>query len=371
MSVLHYFSRAKSVCNSRFYVMWYLGTAGLDGRAGGLISLASTWRPDRVHSVCYWPDKFCKIMLRLRLFSVVIIIAVAISPSSPLRPSTVGSFSRQHQHRSIITSGQHRLVDLKRRRCGLFTALQLSADSDDLTDLKAEEQRLLTILKSVRSRKLLALRSKPLRIAVLGFGRFGQFIAREFKKTGDVVALSRSDYSAEATAMGIQYYPMSEVSTVLKEGVDVLLISTSILSFSSSVQKLAPALRELPATDLPLVVDVLSVKSHPRRVLLSSLPPGCDILSTHPMFGPESGKHSWSGLNFVFEKTRLAGVVEGGVKPAKPLGDHSYSLDRCERFLSIWEEAGCNMVPMSCEDHDRDAANSQVRVSKSRDHERY
>jgi len=30
-----------------------------------------------------------------------------------------------------------------------------------------------------------------------------------------------------------------------------------------------------------------------------------------------------------------------------------------ERFLSIWEEEGCRMVPMSCKDHDEFAANSQ------------
>ena len=30
-----------------------------------------------------------------------------------------------------------------------------------------------------------------------------------------------------------------------------------------------------------------------------------DILCTHPMFGPQSGKHGWTGLPFVFERVRL------------------------------------------------------------------
>jgi arogenate dehydrogenase (NADP+) len=34
-------------------------------------------------------------------------------------------------------------------------------------------------------------------------------------------------------------------------------------------------------------------------------------------------------------------------------------VDRIERFLSIWEEEGCRMVPMSCKAHDAYAANSQ------------
>ena len=38
---------------------------------------------------------------------------------------------------------------------------------------------------------------------------------------------------------------------------------------------------------------------------------------------------------------------------------HVEGMDRMERFLSIWEEEGCTMVPMSCRDHDLYAANSQ------------
>jgi prephenate dehydrogenase len=34
-------------------------------------------------------------------------------------------------------------------------------------------------------------------------------------------------------------------------------------------------------------------------------------------------------------------------------------VDRMERFLSIWEEEGCNMIPLSCANHDAYAANSQ------------
>jgi hypothetical protein len=43
----------------------------------------------------------------------------------------------------------------------------------------------------------------------------------------------------------------------------------------------------------------------PKQLLLMSLPPEVDILCTHPMFGPDSGKGSWAGLNFMFEKVRI------------------------------------------------------------------
>lgn len=35
-----------------------------------------------------------------------------------------------------------------------------------------------------------------------------------------------------------------------------------------------------------------------------------DILCTHPMFGPDSGKGSWQGLNFMYECVRVGSSNE-------------------------------------------------------------
>lgn len=70
----------------------------------------------------------------------------------------------------------------------------------------------MSLLTDVRSKKLAALRSKPLRIAVVGFGRFGQFIAKSFSKTSTVIAVSRSDYSSVAKDMGVDYYSLKGAS---------------------------------------------------------------------------------------------------------------------------------------------------------------
>ena len=35
------------------------------------------------------------------------------------------------------------------------------------------------------------------------------------------------------------------------------------------------------------------------------LPEESDVLCTHPMFGPESGKDGWNGLSFMFERVRI------------------------------------------------------------------
>ena len=83
---------------------------------------------------------------------------------------------------------------------------------------------------------------------------------------------------------------------------DVVILATSILSTKAVLEKL-PLLRFRRST---LFVDVLSVKVFPKQVLLELLPDTMDVLCTHPMFGPDSGKGSWTGLNFMFEQVRVA-----------------------------------------------------------------
>jgi arogenate dehydrogenase (NADP+) len=255
-----------------------------------------------------------------------------------------------------------------------------------LEELKQQEAELSRQLAEIRMEKLAALRSRPLTIGIVGFGRFGQFIARTFAKHGKIVVTSRSDYTDIANGMGATYIPLSDPDAFLENDLDVIILAVSILSFESTIMKLAPSLKAHIARSKiinnkgPLLVDVLSVKEHPREVLLKHLPEECDILCTHPMFGPDSGANGWRNLNFVYEKTRVDKVV---FDPIAPLGTssnhddtfvdtsgtyhsihedseaHVEAMDRVERFLSIWEEEGCRMVPLSCKAHDEYAANSQ------------
>lgn len=257
-----------------------------------------------------------------------------------------------------------------------------------LEELKQREADLARQLAAVRMEKLSALRSKPLTIGIVGFGRFGQFISKTFRKYGKIVVTSRTDYTDVADAMGATYVPLSEPDKFLGQELDVIICATSILSFESTIKKLVPHLREHLARGRkgPLLVDVLSVKEHARDVMLEHLPVECDILCTHPMFGPDSGKNGWHNLNFVYEKTRVDRVVfDPNSNNLGAVDDdddddvrgtfvddagafhsihedseaHVEAMDRIERFLSIWEEEGCRMVPMSCKSHDEYAANSQ------------
>lgn len=178
--------------------------------------------------------------------------------------------------------------------------------------------------------------SAILKIGIVGFGTFGQFLAQTMTKQGHSLrATSRTDYSQLCADLGITFF--SDVAAFLRAENDVILICTSILSLSQVLKSMPFHSLKKPA----LFVDVLSVKEHARDTLLQVLPEDSDVLCTHPMFGPESGKDGWRDLNFMYERVR--------VRDEKT----------CSSFLKIFEIEGCRMLEMSCTKHDELAAKSQ------------
>mmetsp|Transcript_37014 Transcript_37014/g.115227 ORF Transcript_37014/g.115227 Transcript_37014/m.115227 type:complete len:501 (+) Transcript_37014:345-1847(+) len=179
------------------------------------------------------------------------------------------------------------------------------------------------------------------RVGILGYGNFGQFLGKQLAKDCEVFGQSRGDYSQAAARDGVAW--CRSIEELLEQRLDVLIISVSILSFESMVRKLVEALSKVenPSASKMLVVDVLSVKVHAKTTLLALLPESCDILCTHPMFGPESGKHGWNSLPFMFERVRLQ------------------NARRCEDHLKWWRDQGLRMIDMTCELHDECAADSQ------------
>ena len=192
-------------------------------------------------------------------------------------------------------------------------------------------------------------------IGIIGFGNFGQFLARTLVRNpaNRVYATSRTDYASVAKGMGVQFFntflemvhaaqddDRSKDSQQNGLGLDCLILAPSILSFELVLKDISQHREQLSTL---LVVDVLSVKVHAKRTMLQYLPPSADILCTHPMFGPESGKTGWQNLPFVYDIVRVSPLTR----------------NRLHSFLSLFEEEGCRMVPMTCEEHDELAAESQ------------
>ncbi|XP_068642667.1 arogenate dehydrogenase 2, chloroplastic-like [Aristolochia californica] len=177
---------------------------------------------------------------------------------------------------------------------------------------------------------------ETLKIGIVGFGPFAQFLAKTMIRQGhSLTATSRSDYSDLCNQMGIKFF--REMTQFCEAENDVVLLCTSIISSLQVVQSNPFNL----LTRRALFVDVLSVKEYPRDLLLNLLPDDCDLVCTHPMFGPESGKNGWKGLPMVFERVRVR------------------DQNLCSTFLGIFEREGCRMVEMTCQEHDKLAAKTQ------------
>ncbi|KAA8539526.1 hypothetical protein F0562_026218 [Nyssa sinensis] len=178
--------------------------------------------------------------------------------------------------------------------------------------------------------------SITLKIGIVGFGPFGQFLAKTMIKQGHAIrTTSRSDYTQLCGHLGITFF--RNMDAFLESDNDVILLCTSILSLSEVIKAMPFHCLKRPT----LFADVLSVKEHARDLLLQVLPEEADVLCTHPMFGPESGKDGWKDLTFVYDRVRIR--------------DEAI----CSSFLKIFGSEGCKMLEMPCEEHDRLAARSQ------------
>ncbi|XP_010275708.1 PREDICTED: arogenate dehydrogenase 2, chloroplastic-like [Nelumbo nucifera] len=118
-------------------------------------------------------------------------------------------------------------------------------------------------------------KSTKLKIAIIGFRNFGQFLAKTLVQQGHtILAHSRSNYSAMARELGVSFF--SDPDDICEEHPEVILLCTSIASTKS-------VLRSFPCQRLKrntLFVDVLSVKEFPKKLFLQVLPPEFDILCT-------------------------------------------------------------------------------------------
>ena len=83
-----------------------------------------------------------------------------------------------------------------------------------------------------------------------------------------ITATSKRDYSEDARSLGVTFF--QDVDDLCEDHPDVVILATSILS-TKAVVKTLPVQRLRRST---LIVDVLSVKSFPKQLMLSELPEG-------------------------------------------------------------------------------------------------
>lgn len=160
-------------------------------------------------------------------------------------------------------------------------------------------------------------------LGLIGYGAFGAFILPHLSRFFDVQVHDPGRDPASLPGRA------ADLATVAAQ--DIVLLAVPLPQMRAAATAIAPHLR--PGV---LVVDVCSLKAKPLAILEEILPPHTDILGSHPLFGPQSGRLGITGLRIAL----------------CPLRGHRARL--AARFLS--RAFGLDVIVTTAEAHDRQMA---------------
>jgi len=164
-------------------------------------------------------------------------------------------------------------------------------------------------------------------VGILGLGRFGRMTYEHLR------ALRPRVWTRDASKLvGLEGASSFEAAAAS----EVVVLTVPISAMQETCARLVPLLR--PGQ---IVVDTCSVKVDPIEVMKGLLPEEVQLLGTHPLFGPDSGKDGIVGLKIVLCPVRI-----------DPL-----AYDRIREFLRA---LGLQVIEATPEEHDRQVARTQA-----------
>ncbi len=167
-----------------------------------------------------------------------------------------------------------------------------------------------------------------MRVGIYGLGRFGFFWAKCLAHCFDVVAFSRS--AGRETPRGVARVSEKELLAS-----DAVFLCVAISAMEEVVERIASNLHSGTT-----IFDTCSVKMYPVELMDRLLPNGVNIIGTHPMFGPDSGKNGIEGLPLAYCPVRTSKDVE-------------------EYWRRGFADMGLDVLNLTPEEHDREAAYTQ------------
>jgi prephenate dehydrogenase len=167
-------------------------------------------------------------------------------------------------------------------------------------------------------------------IGIIGFGQFGQFMAQHLAPFFDVTVFDNAELKNEVENAGVKW---SDFETVAAK--PIVIFAVPLDSFESVLNRSVPFLK----TDA-MCFDVCSVKMKPLELMRSILPETVEIIGTHPLFGPQSGRESIENLRIAFCPVR------------------TNKNEQIKQFLA--DELKLQVFEKSPEEHDREMAHVQA-----------
>ena len=137
-------------------------------------------------------------------------------------------------------------------------------------------------------------------MGIVGLGAFGRFMARHVSARFDVRGWDRETPSPEMLkADRAETITLSSFEDVCSA--DVVVFAVPLDGLAEVAGRAASFLK--PDA---LAADVTSVKVKPVAILRETLPEHVDILGTHPLFGPQSGRDGIAGLRIALCPVRIS-----------------------------------------------------------------
>ena len=171
-----------------------------------------------------------------------------------------------------------------------------------------------------------------MKLALIGFGRFGQLIAKTLAKDFELIILDSNDNLKEkAKKLGALWGKIEDL-----KGCKTVVLATPISSLPKIIDWIKPHLNQES-----LVVDVCSVKEWPLTLMKEALPTSVNILGTHPMFGPDSVKENFKNHKVVLCPERI-------------------SEERLKKVSDYLEGLGLNLLTKTAKDHDEEISRSLI-----------
>lgn len=164
-------------------------------------------------------------------------------------------------------------------------------------------------------------------IGIVGFGAFGQLMARHLRPHCSIVVYDVKADSAKAEALGVSMVSFETVASCR-----VIILAVPVAQMRNVAADLAPLLK--PGT---LVIDVGSVKVGPAAIMDMLLPDDVDIVASHPLFGPQSASDGIAGLRIAICPIR----------------------GRRFRVAAFCRKLGLDVIMTTPEEHDREIAQVQ------------
>ena len=127
------------------------------------------------------------------------------------------------------------------------------------------------------------------KVSIIGFGRFGNLLYELLQKGFEVDVF---DIDSNNETESVRFVSLEDV---LKN--DTIFLAVPIRDFEELMKDLSTKIQGNKT-----VIDVCSVKVHPKNMMLEHLSNEVDIIATHPLFGPDSFQERGSVM--MMEKVR-------------------------------------------------------------------